>query len=182
MARRDIGDILPGVAIAISLVPPLAVVGVTAADGDWTERRRAAALPHQRARDRRRRHALFSATRLEGGAHSGSGMRTRPVLAVVAAGAVLVTVALVVATLRTVQLANRLDEVTEIASGWASQNGERVIQSRFDGTEFVVFVEGTSDGMQDQDLPALLVDAVPYGTDVVINRVAGSRREIGEVR
>ena len=28
MARRDIGDILPGVAIAISLVPPLAVVGV----------------------------------------------------------------------------------------------------------------------------------------------------------
>jgi hypothetical protein len=32
--RRDVGDILPGVAIAISLVPPLAVVGVTAAGGD----------------------------------------------------------------------------------------------------------------------------------------------------
>ena len=28
VGRRDIGDILPGVAIAISLVPPLAVVGV----------------------------------------------------------------------------------------------------------------------------------------------------------
>ena len=36
VARRDIGDILPGVAIAISLVPPLAVVGVTAVDGDWS--------------------------------------------------------------------------------------------------------------------------------------------------
>jgi uncharacterized hydrophobic protein (TIGR00271 family) len=39
IARRDIGDILPGVAIAISLVPPLAVVGVAAqagdADGAW---------------------------------------------------------------------------------------------------------------------------------------------------
>ena len=36
VARRDIGDILPGVAIAIaiSLVPPLAVIGVTAAAGD----------------------------------------------------------------------------------------------------------------------------------------------------
>lgn len=28
IARRDVGDVLPGVAIAISLVPPLAVVGV----------------------------------------------------------------------------------------------------------------------------------------------------------
>lgn len=28
VARRDVGDVLPGVAIAISLVPPLAVVGV----------------------------------------------------------------------------------------------------------------------------------------------------------
>ncbi|MEU1523946.1 DUF389 domain-containing protein [Nocardia rhamnosiphila] len=28
MVRRDVGDVLPGVAIAISLVPPLAVVGV----------------------------------------------------------------------------------------------------------------------------------------------------------
>jgi hypothetical protein len=35
VGRRDIGDILPGVAIAISLVPPLAVVGVTAVDGPW---------------------------------------------------------------------------------------------------------------------------------------------------
>ena len=31
VGRRDIGDILPGVAIAISLVPPLAVVGTVAA-------------------------------------------------------------------------------------------------------------------------------------------------------
>ncbi|MFC9355709.1 DUF389 domain-containing protein [Rhodococcus sp. NPDC057014] len=32
-ARRDVGDVLPGVAIAISLVPPLAVVGVCLGSG-----------------------------------------------------------------------------------------------------------------------------------------------------
>ncbi len=37
ISRRDIGDILPGVAIAISLVPPLAVVGITAQDGLWDD-------------------------------------------------------------------------------------------------------------------------------------------------
>jgi uncharacterized hydrophobic protein (TIGR00271 family) len=33
LARRDVGAVLPGVAIAISLVPPLAVVGVCLGDG-----------------------------------------------------------------------------------------------------------------------------------------------------
>lgn len=31
--RRDLSDVLPGVAIAISLVPPMCVVGITAAEG-----------------------------------------------------------------------------------------------------------------------------------------------------
>ncbi len=34
-ARRDVASALPGVAIAIALVPPLAVVGITAAHGAW---------------------------------------------------------------------------------------------------------------------------------------------------
>ncbi|MEU1972786.1 TIGR00341 family protein [Microbacterium sp. NPDC019599] len=35
MCRRDLSAVLPGVAIAISLVPPLAVVGVCAGVGEW---------------------------------------------------------------------------------------------------------------------------------------------------
>ena len=37
LVRRDISDTLPGVAIAISLVPPLTVVGLTAESGEWDE-------------------------------------------------------------------------------------------------------------------------------------------------
>ncbi len=37
LVRRDISDTLPGVAIAISLVPPLSVVGLTAESDAWSE-------------------------------------------------------------------------------------------------------------------------------------------------
>lgn len=37
MCRKDLSAVLPGVAIAISLVPPLGVVGVCAGQGQWTE-------------------------------------------------------------------------------------------------------------------------------------------------
>ncbi|MFV0459122.1 MAG: TIGR00341 family protein [Actinomycetales bacterium] len=36
MARRDVAAVLPGVAIAISLVPPLAVVGICLGNGEFT--------------------------------------------------------------------------------------------------------------------------------------------------
>jgi len=35
MAREDISDLLPGVAISISLVPPLCVVGLSLQAGQW---------------------------------------------------------------------------------------------------------------------------------------------------
>ncbi len=37
LVRKDISDTLPGVAIAISLVPPLTVVGLTAEAGEWDQ-------------------------------------------------------------------------------------------------------------------------------------------------
>ncbi len=35
MSRSDVADSLPGVAISIALVPPLAVVGITLSMGEW---------------------------------------------------------------------------------------------------------------------------------------------------
>ncbi len=37
LSRHDVSDALPGVAVAIALVPPLAVVGVTAQIGAWSD-------------------------------------------------------------------------------------------------------------------------------------------------
>ena len=51
MCRKDLSAVLPGVAIAISLVPPLGVVGVCAGQGQWSDALRGArALPLERRR------------------------------------------------------------------------------------------------------------------------------------
>lgn len=44
LVRSDVADTLPGVAIAISLVPPLAVVGITLEEGSWSDAFGAAVL------------------------------------------------------------------------------------------------------------------------------------------
>jgi hypothetical protein len=36
---------------------------------------------------------------------------------------------------------------------WAADNGERVVDSRFDGTTLVLLVEGMTDGTQDERYP-----------------------------
>ena len=183
IARHDVGDILPGVAIAISLVPPLAVVGVTGATGDYDDALGALLLFLTNVLAIVMAGMLvFGAVHLRQGHRRDPGFRTRPVLAVVAAGAVIVVGALAVATFRTVQLTDHLDAATDIASEWAADNGERVVDARFDGTTLVLLVEGMTDGTQDEALPLLLQGAVPDGTKVVLNRIAGSRRELGAVQ
>ena len=94
----------------------------------------------------------------------------------------IVVGALAVATFRTVQLSDRLDAATDVATKWAADNGERVVDTRFDGTTLVLLVEGMTDGTQDQALPGLLQGAIPDDTKVVVNRVAGSRRDLGAVQ
>jgi uncharacterized hydrophobic protein (TIGR00271 family) len=182
IARRDVGDILPGVAIAISLVPPLAVVGVTGATADFDGALGALLLFLTNVLAILVAGiAVFGAMSVRPGGDSDPRFHRRPILAVVATGCVIVVAALAATTLRTVELDDRLDAATEVASDWASRHDERVVDSRFDGTTLVLLVEGMTDGTQDAALPRLLVDAVPDGTEVVINRVAGSRRELGEV-
>jgi uncharacterized hydrophobic protein (TIGR00271 family) len=182
VGRRDIGDILPGVAIAISLVPPLTVVGVTAVDGDWDGAFGALLLFLTNAL------AivvvgtlLFSALRVRQGWAPDPAFRSRPVLSVVAVASVLVVGGLSVATYRTLELSGWRDGATRAGSAWASEHGERLVVARFDGDTLVLVVEGQSDGSQDRELPARLRGVVPAGTPIVVNRVPGSRETVGTV-
>lgn len=182
VARRDIADILPGVAIAISLVPPLAVVGVTGAAGEFDSALGALVLFLTNVLAIVMAGILvFGATRAVRDPRRDPGFNRRRMLFVVAAGCVVVSGALIAATARTVVLADRLDAATEVASDWAADNGEDVVDSRFDGTTLIVLVEGLGDGGEDAELPRLLDGVVPDGTEVVVNRVAGIRAEVGTV-
>lgn len=182
VGRRDIGDILPGVAIAISLVPPLAVVGVTAVAGDWGGALGALVLFLTNVLAIVVAGTLlFSALRVAHGARPEPAFHGRPVYAVVAVASVVIVAALAVATYRTVQLDDRRDAAQTIASRWARENGERLQLVRYDGDDLVLVVEGMTDGDQDRQLPQLLAGAIPDGTPIVVNRIAGTRQTIGDV-
>ena len=180
IARRDIGDILSGVAIAISLVPPLAVVGVTATDGDWSGSLGALILFLTNVLA-----MIAMGTALFAGLGVLRSRRAptdfRPVYAVLAVAGALVVGALSVATYRAVQLSSWQEAATRVGSAWAHDHGERLVQARFDGDTLVLLIEGRGDGRGDARLPELLHGSVPDGTPVVVNRVAGERHDVGEV-
>lgn len=180
IARRDVGDILPGVAIAISLVPPLAVVGVTAVAGDWSGTLGALLLfLTNMLAIIVVGVALFSGLAMRRGRGPVRGIR--PAYAVVAVASAVVVAGLAVTTHRTVELSNWQSAASRIGSGWAEDHGERLLTTRFQGGTLVLVVEGTSDGSQDRSLPGLLTGAVPGGTPIVVNRIAGSRDAVGDV-
>ncbi len=183
IARRDIADILPGVAIAISLVPPLAVVGITAAAGDWDGALGALLLFTTNVL------AiivvggiLFSLIGLLPAQTGTPRMDLRPIYSVVAVAGVLVTAALAVATTRAVQLQTQLSASKDAAARWAAGNGENVVNVHYEGDELIVVVEGRSDGSADAALLDVLDGAVPRGTSVELNRVPGVRRRLGNVQ
>jgi uncharacterized hydrophobic protein (TIGR00271 family) len=182
LGRRDIGDILPGVAIAISLVPPLAVVGVTATAGEWGSAWGALLLFLTNVLAIIvAGTAVFSTLNAQYGRTQDGAFRTRPVYSVVAIASALVVAALAAATYRTVQLQNWRDAATQVGSDWAAANGERLVGVRFDGDELVLIVEGSSDGADDGELTRLLAGAVPSGTPIAVNRIAGRRAPVGHV-
>lgn len=125
--------------------------------------------------------ALFSAMRVAHGLRPEPAFQGRPVYAVVAVAGVVIVAALAVATYRTVQLDDRRDAAQAIAADWARANGERLQLVRYDGDDLVIVVEGLGDGARDGELPRLLDGAIPDGTPVVVNRIAGERQDVGDV-
>jgi uncharacterized hydrophobic protein (TIGR00271 family) len=182
VARRDIGDILPGVAIAISLVPPLCVVGVVAVDGDWDGAFGALLLFLTNTLAMIvAAAALFAGLGVLRARHSRREFT--PVYAVLGIAGILVVSALGAVTVRTVQLNNWRSAATDVGREWADKNGERLVLSRFDGAGLEMVVQGDNEGdpVADAKLPALLHGSVPDGTLVTISRIAGSRVEVGKV-
>jgi uncharacterized hydrophobic protein (TIGR00271 family) len=183
IARRDIGDVLPGVAIAISLVPPLAVVGITAADGEWDDALGALLLFATNVLAMIVLGGLvYSLLGLLPGQPGAPVMHHRPVYSVVAVAGIVVVLALAAATFNAVQLDDRRAAARDVATPWAERNGQQLLTVRYEGDTLVLVVEGDADGTADTELLTMLEGAVPSGTPVEVNRVAGQQRAIGEVR
>lgn len=181
VARRDIGDILPGVAIAISLVPPLAVVGITLHESDWQGALGAFVLFATNVLAMIVvGAALFWGIGYVRGRELHPRRELRPVYTVLAVSSLVVVLLLSAVTYRTIQLEQWRGAATDVAKAWAAESGDRFVQARFEGDELVVEVEGSATG-NDDALPGLLRGQVPQGTSVVVNRIPGTQRKVGDV-
>ncbi len=181
LVRSDVSDTLPGVAIAISLVPPLAVVGLLLEAGRYEEALGALLLFGTNVTAIIATGiAVLLAYRLRevaqaSGAEVGKlGGRT---LVAVAALVVLVAVPLSLGTARVV--ADRLAEAeaSPIATAWAEARGWRVasLQVR-DGTLRLIAL-GPPPEVDPETLRAEL-DAADLDLDLVISLVVGGQREL----
>ena len=142
LARKDISDVLPGVAIAISLVPPLAVVGITAQAGDADGAFGAFQLFASNMMAMIVAGSIvFTAYGYAAEAHETTGFRRRLAYSVVAAATVLIAVPMTITTIDTVEDQSVLSQTTEVADQWAAGTNTVVIEASFDGDDLVLVLE-----------------------------------------
>ncbi len=181
IARRDISDILPGVAIAISLVPPLAVVGVTAVAGHWGDSFGALMLFAANVL------AIILTTAL---VFIWMGMRPEKETAdtksirrariAIGTGLVLVLIMLSVVTVRTTLLLTRSANAESAARAWAEPQGLKVADAKYSGSNLEVHVAG-EEPADTSGLLEALQGAVPNGTVIELVQFTDQRKTIGEV-
>ncbi|MGW1741925.1 DUF389 domain-containing protein [Nocardia sp. NPDC001965] len=172
VTRRDVGDVLPGVAIAISLVPPLAVVGVCLGSGGPALALGASILFASNVVAMVITAALVLV--LTGYAHeAGAGAARRGrAYAVLAAALVVVAVPMVVNSLASLWA----EQIADAAGEWLRDvPGAQVTDVTVHGGTATVQIRAP------QDLPPLgplqqSVDAlVPWDPRVIVVHTVGSR-------
>jgi len=182
MSRDDIADSLPGVAISISLVPPLCVVGIALSDGQWAAALGALVLFLTN----------FLSILLAGGgvlAMLGLGRvatktlvghARRNAFLVVALGVLLISIPLAATSLKVARETITEYQTVRIAQRWVAQSGYEVrgVDAR-DG-EVIVLIAGKGASPESSELVSALEDSLRYPVvlDLQIVPIENERLEI----
>jgi uncharacterized hydrophobic protein (TIGR00341 family) len=181
LARKDVSDVMPGVAIAISLVPPLAVVGITAQAGDFDGAYGAFQLfASNMLAMIVAGSILFTVYGYSREAHDSPTFIRKWAYGAVALATILIAIPLTVTTVDTVKAHEILESAQVVANEWVAGTDATVLRTDFDGDALVFVVEGRDD-LPGSDLTKALGGEVPSGTLVVVNQVGGERLELGRV-
>jgi uncharacterized hydrophobic protein (TIGR00271 family) len=147
MSREDIADSLPGVAISISLVPPLCVVGVGLSQGEWAAASGALLLFITN----------FLSILLAGGgvlallglsAASTKelvGAARRKAFIFVAIGVLIVAIPLAATTFRVAQESIAEAATRRLAQQWLDQTSFEVVRVDADGSQVDLFINGSGE-------------------------------------
>jgi uncharacterized hydrophobic protein (TIGR00271 family) len=180
LARKDVAAVLPGVAIAISLVPPLAVVGVCLGSSDGELALGASFLFLSNLLSMVVAGTVVFA--VLGYAEHDRDSRGRRVRLVLTALLVGVTLPLLVNTGVSVTMSVWTSRVETAAEEWVSAvPGAEVTGVDNRSTTFVIQVRTPSALPPTQDLLDALADELPARVDIVIETTTGERLDLGSV-
>jgi uncharacterized hydrophobic protein (TIGR00271 family) len=187
MSRRDVSDVLPGVAIAISLVPPLGVVGVCAGQGEWEMALGAFVLFASNM------VAMVVAGTLTFTAYGyatevatdGGGvghLRRRRAYTAIAAGLVLVLVPLLANTVATTLVALWTQRISDTAQAWVGEvPGARVTGVTVESRTAVIAIVCPGDPPSVSELMTALDGQVPDGVRITVDASVGRQIDAGVV-
>jgi hypothetical protein len=180
LVRSDISDALPGVAIAISLVPPLAVVGLLLEVERWADAYGAALLfVTNFAAIVATGTAVLLVYRIRDVARDGGmvvGRLRGSTLAVVGAGVLLVAVPLAGGSL-SVALDQQLQaKATPVAEAWARDNGWQVATVSVQGGAVTIQALGPPPEARAEELRAAFDEAGMAAVDVSVQLIVGGGR------
>ncbi len=182
LARPDISDTLPGVAIAISLVPPLSVVGLTAEAGAWEESLGALLLFATHVAAILATGLIVMAvyrvhTRVPAGdAHA---VNRKSAIAVIAAFFVVVGVPLTASTVQITRGVQRESTVRTVTAAWAEPLGWSVLSVTASGSRTDVVVVGLPPLPDTGVLAAALTEAGIDPTGVVLELLPRATVSLG---
>ncbi|WP_067650054.1 DUF389 domain-containing protein [Nocardia harenae] len=170
VTRRDVGDVLPGVAIAISLVPPLGVVGVCLGSGAPASALGALVLFTSNVL------ALIVTCTVvlvaAGYATGGAGSRRGRAYVVLAAALLLVAIPMVVNSLSTLWAGR----IADAAQSWIGDvPGARVTDVSVDGHTATISILGPPQLPDPAELRRRVAEIVPWEPRMVIVHTVGSR-------
>ncbi len=182
LVRSDISDTLPGVAIAISLVPPLAVVGITLESGHASEAMGALLLFGTNV-------AAMLATGtlvlllfdVRGVAVAGGfevGRVTGRTLAVVAAMVVVVAIPLTIGTVNVYRQQMLVIKATPIAKSWAESQGWQVHSVEYSRGVLEISALGPPPDINEKQLRTALDEGGLGDVDVRVTLVVGGSRTL----
>lgn len=181
-SRKDIGDVLPGVAIAISLVPPMCVVGILAAKAEWSAAFGALTLFGVNVLCMVLAGVVvFTLARYHrdaGERHTSTVDRRRAAM-VVGAAMVTVLVPLGAHTVDTAQSIQTQYGATSAAAQWVEGTNYVFTDIEFLPDRIIVQITGTGMPPSTTDLLALMNANVPRSVPVVVDIINGRTVEAG---
>ncbi|MFZ2014666.1 MAG: TIGR00341 family protein [Nocardioides sp.] len=182
LSRSDVGAVLPGVAIAISLVPPLAVVGVCLGQAAWSLAIGASLLFLSNLL------ALVIAGVLTYTVlgYTMEALNARPFArrrpyAVLTLMLVLVAIPLAGQSLGTYLVSRWTSEVRTTTTSWLGGGGAEVSDVEIDGRTVHIKVRHTQPLPDTQTLMTDLSAVLPHGLTVVLDSTVGAEQNLGQV-